>query len=171
MLNRPVFSHCLWPAWARPALAACLLSVSGAQAMTAYYVGNSLTDNIDYAGVAAMMEAEDIDFSWGRHVRPGAPLVVRGSAVTGLREGRSRGISMRVDNRGIVHVRGAGGERLCMSVFSVRGDLCCTVPIEAGGSVQPPPVLAPGRYVSQLRDAHEKVVAISVLLQSSARGR
>lgn len=74
MLNRSVSLHRSWPAWARPVLTACLLSVSCAHAMSAYYVGNSLTDNIDYGGVAAMMEAEDVDFSWGRHMIPGAPL-------------------------------------------------------------------------------------------------
>lgn len=51
-----------------------LFCATVSSAMSAYYVGNSLTDNIDYGGVAAMAEAESIDFTWGRHMIPGAPL-------------------------------------------------------------------------------------------------
>lgn len=61
-------------AWLRMAAAVCLVSLVPARSMSVYYVGNSLTDNIHYGGVAAMMEESGVDFTWGRQMIPGAPL-------------------------------------------------------------------------------------------------
>ncbi|MFP4224679.1 MAG: hypothetical protein ACLFVN_11470 [Phycisphaeraceae bacterium] len=39
-----------------------------------YFIGNSLTDNVDYDGLEALAAARGIEQVWGRHMIPGAPL-------------------------------------------------------------------------------------------------
>ncbi|MDX2064398.1 MAG: hypothetical protein SFX74_01515 [Fimbriimonadaceae bacterium] len=39
-----------------------------------YYIGNSVTDALNYGGVAAMGRSRGITWNWGRHMIPGAPL-------------------------------------------------------------------------------------------------
>ncbi|MBD3243343.1 MAG: hypothetical protein GF331_22325 [Chitinivibrionales bacterium] len=55
-------------------LVVVLACVFGVGAESAYYIGNSLTDNINYAGVEKMAENAGIDFEYGRLMIPGAPL-------------------------------------------------------------------------------------------------
>lgn len=39
-----------------------------------YFVGNSVTDTINYDGLAALAASRGIKYEWGRHMIPGAPL-------------------------------------------------------------------------------------------------
>lgn len=50
----------------------CLLAPTFA--LNAYYIGNSLTDNINYGTFESAAEAAGEELSWGRHMIPGAPL-------------------------------------------------------------------------------------------------
>jgi hypothetical protein len=43
-------------------------------ALRVYFIGNSVTDNINYEGLAALAKSRGIEQVWGRHMIPGAPL-------------------------------------------------------------------------------------------------
>jgi hypothetical protein len=57
------------------AVAALMTSPASAQeAMQVYFVGNSVTDCIDYDGLEQLAESRGHSHTWGRHMIPGAPL-------------------------------------------------------------------------------------------------
>lgn len=58
---------------AATALAVTLIT-SSSSALTAYFVGNSVTDAMNYSGVDAIATALGQPLDWGRHMIPGAPL-------------------------------------------------------------------------------------------------
>jgi hypothetical protein len=52
----------------------CLLAVSPALALRVYLIGNSVTDVVNYDGLAAQATAKGFTHVWNRHMIPGAPL-------------------------------------------------------------------------------------------------
>jgi hypothetical protein len=56
------------------AVALCLLAADPSHALRVYFVGNSVTDAMNYNGVDALATAAGYTHDWGRHMIPGAPL-------------------------------------------------------------------------------------------------
>lgn len=56
------------------ALCAQMVQAEPAPALRVYFIGNSVTDAIDYGGLQRMAEAKGVRWTWGRHMIPGAPL-------------------------------------------------------------------------------------------------
>lgn len=52
-----------------------LLFVSVGWAERVYFIGNSVTDNIEYSGLETLAQSRGFTMPWGRHMIPGAPLV------------------------------------------------------------------------------------------------
>jgi len=53
---------------------ACLCTVCTAFGLKVYLVGNSVTDVVNYNGLAAQATAKGFSHTWARHMIPGAPL-------------------------------------------------------------------------------------------------
>jgi hypothetical protein len=45
-----------------------------AKSLRVFFIGNSVTDNINYEGLATLAKSRGIEQVWGRHMIPGAPL-------------------------------------------------------------------------------------------------
>jgi hypothetical protein len=52
-----------------------------------FYIGNSVTDTINYQGLANLAASRNIEVLWARHMTPGAPLFILWRDSTGLTEG------------------------------------------------------------------------------------
>lgn len=52
----------------------CVCTPASAETLRVYFIGNSVTDQINYGGLDAMAEAQGHTHLWGRHMIPGAPL-------------------------------------------------------------------------------------------------
>jgi len=52
----------------------CVCTPASAETFSVYFVGNSVTDQINYGGLDAMAEAQGHTHLWGRDMIPGAPL-------------------------------------------------------------------------------------------------
>lgn len=59
-------------------LAAALTPVASAaeptEKLRVFYIGNSVTDTINYDGLAGLARSVGVEYTWGRHMIPGAPL-------------------------------------------------------------------------------------------------
>jgi len=51
-----------------------LLAAPASRAASVYFIGNSVTDTIDYNGLKALAQSRGYTMPWGRHMIPGAPL-------------------------------------------------------------------------------------------------
>lgn len=52
----------------------CVCTVAPAETFSVYFIGNSVTDQINYGGLDAMAETQGHTHLWGRDMIPGAPL-------------------------------------------------------------------------------------------------
>ncbi len=53
----------------------CFAQVAtGQKPLRVYFVGNSVTDTINYRALAELAKSRDHKHVWGRHMIPGAPL-------------------------------------------------------------------------------------------------
>lgn len=57
-----------------PAARAALQEKVGGRAMHVYFIGNSVTDTVNYNGLTELAKSRGLKQVWGRHMIPGAPL-------------------------------------------------------------------------------------------------
>ena len=54
--------------------APALRQAAGQKSLRVYFIGNSVTDTVNYRGLAELAKSRGVNQVWGRHMIPGAPL-------------------------------------------------------------------------------------------------
>jgi len=73
-MRRRVFYILVGVAWVLVPLCCFAQVATGQKSLRVYFVGNSVTDTINYRALAELAKSRDHKHVWGRHMIPGAPL-------------------------------------------------------------------------------------------------